>query len=220
MRRLARTKAPVIDRIVLHDLSPAPATALEGEGMHEGLLLEGEDLSQRDLSGVVLSECALLGVTAHETDLRSSRLLETRIERMDASVLNLSRAVLRDVEIHGSRIGALDVYESSLSSVRFVGCKVDWINLRGAELENVLFEDCTIAEVDLGGARATRLAFEGCRTERLSVRQSRLQDVDLRGLQLVEVDDLQGLRGATIDGARAVELATSFAAHLGIRVED
>jgi len=219
MRRAARTRPPVLDRLTLLDLEPAAADDLEPGGTLEGRLLEDADISGRDLAGLVLSECSLVSATAHETVLRGSRLLETRLERLNAPVLDLARSTLRDVEVTGSRIGALDVYESSLSSVRFTGCKVDWINLRGAELEDVVFEDCTFVEVDLGGASAARVAFEGCRADRLDVAQSRLQDVDLRGLQVETVDDLSGLRGATLDHGRAVELAELFAVHLGIRVE-
>ncbi len=59
----------------------------------------------RDLTGLVLTECALEGVSAQRAMLRSARLVETRIERIDAPMLDLARSTLRDVEIVGSRIG-------------------------------------------------------------------------------------------------------------------
>src|SRR5690606_27357828 len=112
VRRPAGTAAPVLDRLRLHDLEPASADELGPGVALEGRSLEDAELSGADLTGLVLSECSLSGVAAHETVLRAARLLETRIERMNAPVLDLARATLRDVEVVGSRIGALDVYEA------------------------------------------------------------------------------------------------------------
>lgn len=160
-----------------------------------------------------------MGVTAHTTVLTHARIIETRIERLNAPVLDATRSTWRDVELSGSRLGALDVYDAEIRSTRIVGSKFDWINLRSSTLEDVLFEDCTIDELDLGGVTATRVAFVNCRASSVSLVHARLKDVDLRGLEMGAISNLEGMSGATLNAQQVTELAPAFASHLGIRVE-
>ncbi|WP_262424610.1 pentapeptide repeat-containing protein [Brachybacterium sp. Z12] len=83
----------------------------------------------------------------------------------------------------------------------------------------MLFEDCTIEELDLSGVTATRLAFTNCRVGHLALAHARLQDVDLRGLEIGAIGNLEGMAGATLDAQQVTVLAPAFASHLGIRVE-
>ena len=149
MRRRTTTRPPVLERLVLPDLEEADAAQLNAQDRHDGLRLVGADLTGADLTGATFTECELVDVTAHTTVLQHARLLETRIERLNAPVLDATRSTWRDVELVGSRIGALDVYDAEIRSTRITGTKFDWINLRSSTLEDVLFEDCTIDELDL-----------------------------------------------------------------------
>lgn len=218
-RRSTTTKKPVLTALVLNDLDPADGEQLTAHEHHEGLRLEGADLSGRDLSGATFTECELVDVTAHTTILQHARLVETRIERLNAPVLDATRSTWRDVELSGSRIGALDIYDAGIRSTRISGSKFDWINLRSSSLEDVLFEDCTIEELDLAGVTATRVSFVNCRTGSLALAQARLKDVDLRGLEVGSFSNLEGLAGATLDTQQITALAPALASHLGIRSE-
>lgn len=204
---------------MLPALESAPGEQLTAHDLHDGLRLEGDDLSGRDLTGANFSECELIDVTAHTTILQHTRLIETRIERMNAPVLDATRSTWRDVELSGSRLGALDIYDAEIRSTRITGCKVDWINLRSSTLEDVLVEDCTIEELDLSGATASRVAFTNCRVGSLALAHARLEDVDLRGLEIGSIGNLEGLAGATLDAQQVTALAPAFAHHLGIRLE-
>ncbi|MGO2755146.1 MULTISPECIES: pentapeptide repeat-containing protein [Brachybacterium] len=219
MRRSATTKKPVLGRLVLPGLEDADAEQLEPHESYEGLRIEGGDLSGRDLTGTTFTECELVGVTAHTTILQHGRLVETRLERLNAPVLDATRSTWRDVELLGSRIGALDIYDAQIRSTHVVGSKFDWINLRSSTLEDVLFEDCTIDELDLGGVTATRVSFVNCRAGSVSLAHARLTDVDLRGLEVGSISNLEGMSGATLDAQQVTALAPAFASHLGIRVE-
>jgi len=219
MRSRSTTRPPVLSPLVLPDLEEAGAEELGAQRHHEGLRLDGADLSGADLTGATFSECELLGVTAHTTVLRHARLLETRVERLGAPVLDATRCTWRDVELRGSRVGALDIYDAEIRSTRISSSKFDWINLRSSTLEDVLFEDCTIEELDLSGVTATRVAFVNCRVGSLALAHARLADVDLRGLDVAAIGNLEGLAGATLDAQQAAALAPAFASHLGIRLE-
>ena len=220
MPRRSTTRRPVLEPLVLPDLEEAAPSQLAPQARHDGLRLAGVDLSGTDLTGATFAECALEDVTAHTTILQHARLLETRIERLHAPVLDATRSTWRDVELSGSRIGALDIYDAEIRSTRLTGTKIDWINLRSSRIEDVLFEDCTIEELDLGGVTASRVAFVNCRAGSLALAHAHLTDVDLRGLEIGALGNLEGLSGATLDTRQVIDLAPAFAAHLGIRVED
>lgn len=219
MRRSAATKKPVLGRLVLPDLEDADAEQLEPHESYEGLRIEGGDLSGRDLTGATFTECELVGVTAHTTILQHARLIETRLERLGAPVLDATRCTWRDVELSGSRVGALDIYDAEIRSTRISSSKFDWINLRSSILEDVLFEDCTIGELDLAGVRATRVSFRNCRAGTVALAHAQLKDVDLRGLEIGAIGNLEGMAGATLDPQQVAALAPVFASHLGIRIE-
>ncbi|WP_122943393.1 pentapeptide repeat-containing protein [Brachybacterium sp. EE-P12] len=219
MRRRTTTRQPVLERLVLPDLEEVGAERLNAQDRHDGLSLTGADLTGRDLTGATFTECALSDLTAHTTVLQHTRLLETRIERLHAPVLDATRSTWRDVELIDSRLGALDVYDAEIRSTRITGSKFDWINLRSSTLEDVLFEDCTIDELDLGGVTASRVAFVNCRAGSVALPHARLEDVDLRGLEIGAIGNLEGLSGATLDTRQVIDLAPALAGHLGIRVE-
>lgn len=219
MRRRTTTRPPVLERLVLPDLEEADAAQLNAQDRHDGLRLVGADLTGADLTGATFTECELVDVTTHTTVLQHARLLETRIERLNAPVLDATRSTWRDVELAGSRIGALDVYDAEIRSTRITGTKFDWINLRSSTLEDVLFEDCTIDELDLGAVTASRVTFVNCRAGSVALPHARLEDVDLRGLEMGSISNLEGLSGATLDAAQVTALAPLLAAHLELRIE-
>ncbi|APX32976.1 hypothetical protein BH708_09915 [Brachybacterium sp. P6-10-X1] len=219
MRPRSTTRRPVLERLVLPELQDLEADELHAQGTYDAVRVTGGDLSGRDLTGATFTECELLGVTAHEAVLQHARLIETRIDRLNAPVLNATRSTWRDVELTGSRIGALDIDDTEVRQARLVGSKLDWLNLRASTLEDVLFEDCTIEELDLTGATAARVAFVNCRAGSVSLAHARLADVDLRGLEMGAIGNLEGMKGATLDAQQVAVLAPAFAHHLGIRVE-
>ncbi|WP_422115621.1 pentapeptide repeat-containing protein [Brachybacterium sp. UNK5269] len=219
MPRSRTTPQPVLSPLRLPALDPGDTAALAAHGVVEVMSFQGTDLSHLDLTGTTFTECELLGVTAHGTTLTSARLIETRIERLHAPVLEASRSTWREVELVGSRLGALDIDDAAVRTTRIVGCKFDWLNLRSATLEDVLFEDCTFDELDLTGVTATRVAFVNCRAGSLALAHARLRDVDLRGLEMGSIGNLESLAGATLDAHQVAALAPAFAEHLRIRVE-
>jgi uncharacterized protein YjbI with pentapeptide repeats len=212
--------APAIEPLRLMDLEPADADRLQPDLRAEGLRIEGADLSGRDLTGLVTDECELVGMRADHLILDAARMLETRIDHLDAPVLDARRATLRDVEVLSSRIGAFEGFDAGLEAVRIVDAKLGWVNLRGAKLVNVVFEGCRFDELDLTDAAATRVAFHDCHAASVAFAHAHLQDVDLRGLEFSSLSNLDGMAGATLSTQQATMLATDLAAHLGIQVKD
>lgn len=212
--------APLIDALHLPDLTDAEASTIRAGAHHEGFRYAAADLAGRDLSDTVISECAFDGLEAHETELRGARILDTRIVRLNAPVLRAARSTWRDVHVEGSRLGAAELYESDLRSVAVTGSKLTFLNLRAATLRDVRFTDCVIDELDLTGARAERVALDGCTVGTLLADHARLRHVDLRGADLRIIGGNDSLRGAVLSSGQALDLAGTFAEHLGITVTD
>ncbi|GAB3401132.1 pentapeptide repeat-containing protein [Schumannella luteola] len=212
--------APRLDPLRLHGLEEGDPTALAAGESYEGLRIAGADLTEWDLSGATFTECELVDWTVHDTGLRAIRLLETRLERLNAPVLVAPRATLRDVEIDGSRLGSAELYDAELERVVVSASKLGWLNLRSSRLEDVLFRGCRFDELDLGGATLARVAFEDCTVDRLVLHGARATHLDLRGLEVSAIDGIEGMRGARIGEVQAAAMTGLFAAHLGIEIAD
>ncbi|WP_251152874.1 pentapeptide repeat-containing protein [Cellulosimicrobium sp. Marseille-Q4280] len=214
------TEPPVLDPVVLADLTPGDRYDLEDEADLEGFGFVDLELDALSLNHARLSGSRLEGVRADEAELRAATLTEAVLERLDVPVLRGVRSRWRDVEVRGARIGSAELYESTWDGVHLVGCKLGFVNLRGTVLHDVAFTDCTIDELDLVQADATRVSFTDTRVRRLDVQSSTLAHVDLRGADLHDLAGVGSLRGVTISPPQLAQLADLLARDLGITVAD
>ena len=220
MARKSGTQAPRLDAIVLDDLVAGDPETLESHDVYEGLRFDGADLSGRDLTGIQFRECSFDDLQAHDAALRGATFADVEIHRLNAPIFSAPRAELRSVTIDGSRLGSAELYESALSSVHISSTKLGFANLSGANLLDVLFTGCSIDELDLSSSKLNRVAFVDCTIGVLSLNHATLQNVDLRRAELSRIDGFTALAGATLSSGQVADLASSFAEHLGIRVED
>lgn len=220
MAKTSGTLPPRIDEIRLENLGEGYLGDLSARAGIEGLRFADLDLSGMDLAAASFSECVLDTVSAHEASFKSATFTEVAITRLDAPVFIAGRARFRDVTIASSRVGSADLFDSALNSVRITGSKLGFVNLRGAQLQDVLFEGCSIDELDLGSATLNRVSFIDTTITSLRMAGARLANVDLRGAQFSTIDGFESLSGATLDAYQVSSLATAFAAHLGIVIED
>ena len=92
--------------------------------------------------------------------------------------------------------------------------------MRGAKWHDVVFQDCVIDDFDAAHAVLGRIAFSGTTIHAINLQHAVADDVDLRGAELQEIHDVAGLRGTTMLVDQISQLAQSFAASLGIRLEE
>jgi uncharacterized protein YjbI with pentapeptide repeats len=220
MARKSSTQAPRLDAIMLDDLVAGDPEAVRSHEVFEGLSFGAIDLAGRELSGVTFRECSFDDVQAHEAALRGATFSDVEVSRLNAPIFSAPRSEWRSVSIDASRLGSAELYEGSLSSVHISSTKLGFVNLSGAALLDVLFTGCSIDELDLGSARLNRVAFVDCTIGVLSLHHATLQNVDLRRAELSRIDGFTALAGATLTSGQVADLASSFAEHLGIRVED
>lgn len=100
-------------------------------------ILQGADLSARDLVEVQLNSADLRGA-----DLSSS----------DLSGAHLHGADLREAEMMGANLTGSNLAVSRLRRARLIGCSVDGANLKGADLAGADLSGSKFADADLTGA--------------------------------------------------------------------
>lgn len=218
--RHAITSAPQLDPIRFGPLITGTPDLLIKQADLEGLSFSDIDTRELVISGGIVHSCQFTGVSAHEADWKSARLVESTFERLNVPVVRAPRGVWRDLRFDGARLGSIEAYETSWHAVQFVACKLDFVNLRAAELLDVAFTDCIIDEIDLMETTARRVAFHNTRVARLNLQHAQLEDVDLRGADFEEIDGLDGLRGAIITPTQLALLAPLFAHEHGITIQE
>ena len=220
MAKKSGTQAPRLEALRFGELEASSGDELDAHGSFENLRISGADLGGRDLSGMVMRESVLDDVQAHETVFHGSTFSEVELTRFNAPVLTAPRVQWRDVTLSASRLGSAEMYEASFNSVRISGSKIGFINARGSNMLDVLFEDCSIDELDLSGSTLTRVSFFNTTVRSISLEHTKLTNVDLRGADFSQIDGYSALRGATLSSYQVSMLASSFATHLGVIVED
>ena len=165
--------------------------------------------------GARLEECRFSRVQVEA--LRNARLIQCELEQAGAPALQAAGAFLNDVRVNHSRFGSADFAEAQLDGVVFENCKFGWLNLRGATVGDVLFRNCQFDEIDLGG-QIQRLGFADSRAGQINCHGAQLREVDLQGLDFIDVDGVDGLRGAQVSTLQLGLLGEAMASHLGIKL--
>lgn len=210
-------KPPAIAPFRLEDLTASNADSLAERESWQRLRFEGANLSKRSLGWTGFTEYSFRDVQADDADFRESGFVQCVFERFSASTFSVPCGRMRSMRFSESRIGALVAYEAGWQSVHFVGVKIGFLSLRRAKLKDVLFTRCEIDELDLSNARAARIAFQDTQLNTLTLTGAKLQHVDLRALELRQINGLEGLRGATLTPDQVLELAPIFARIYGIQ---
>jgi uncharacterized protein YjbI with pentapeptide repeats len=220
-------KPPQRPEVNLPELRPyepaeggSPLGGLLPDGDYDGVGFTDVDLGGTDGAGSTFLDCGIYRCSLDEAAWERVRLLDSVLDGVSGVGTDLAGAELRDVELLDARLGGTQAHGSRLSRVLVRGGKIDFLNLRQAELLDVTFENCVLVEPDFGGATLERVAFPGCVLRGADFTQATLTDVDLR--EAAELDIAAGvgrLAGAVINSAQLMDLATAFAAEIGVRVE-
>ncbi len=191
---------------------------LEPEGDYELLSFVGVDLGAGEAQDARFLDCVVDGANLDELRLDRAHVVDTSLIACHAGTLHAPDGQWRDVTVRDCRLGAVQAHGAVLTRVTVTGGKIDYLNLRGARIETMRLTGVTIGDLDLSTARVADLVLADCRVRRLDVQGATLRDVDLRGAEMARIDGPAGLKGARISEQQLLELASVFAAHLGVEV--
>ncbi|WP_181764163.1 pentapeptide repeat-containing protein [Streptomyces albidus (ex Kaewkla and Franco 2022)] len=220
-KKSTAVKAPQRPQVSLPQLRPyaADGGGLSPDGDYDGVGFEDLDLGGTDGAGATFLDCGLYRCSLDEARWERVRLLDSVLDGVTGVGTDLAGAELRDVEVLDARLGGGQIHGSRMSRVLVRGGKIDFLNLRQATLMDVTFENCVLVEPDFGGAKLERVAFPGCVLRGADFTQATLKDVDLREAAELEITAGVGrLAGAVISSSQLMDLATAFAAEIGVRV--
>jgi uncharacterized protein YjbI with pentapeptide repeats len=216
-RSTGATQAP---DLVADELEDYDGDRLEVDFDLEAVRLQELSFAGLDAGSGSIARASLKGVSLAESRLRGLRLLDVVAEGVDASNGDWSGGTLRRAVFVNCRLTGLDLNEAVLENVTFRGCKLDYANLRFARLTRVTFDGCTLVDTDAQGSQVRSTRFTDCRMIGTDFSKAELEDVDLRGSELVLAGGMAPLRGTTITFLQLMELAGPLAAEHGITVAD
>lgn len=200
------------------DLDGSEADLVERSDVEAGRF-SGIEADRVGLRGASVLECLFMDSELEGLDLEAANVAESTLDNLNAVQTVGRKGVWRDVEVRGCRIGSFDASEADWGGVRFTDCKIEFLNLRMALARDVIFERCSINELDLGDATLERVAFIDSAAGDLSVEHSKLAYVDLRGLDIDQLNGIRGLSGARISQEQLTLFGPLLAEELGIKVD-
>lgn len=105
------TRKPKIDTLTLTGLDDLEADALQSFETIEFGRFDGIELTDRERSGITLTDCELTTVSVENVEWGGSRIFDTVLTSVNAPRLAWPRTSVRNVRINGSRVGAFDLFE-------------------------------------------------------------------------------------------------------------
>ena len=197
----------------------ADATGVEPRGDHFRSRITGLK-GAADASHAEITESVVGAASVDRLDLTGATLVDVDVVDPRALTVIGRDARLRRVRITGGRIGTLDLSGATLDEVELRGVRIDYLSLGAAAVEDLLVAECTITTLDLPQATLTRVRFEDARADEVDTRGMKADSLDLRGLAAGSFVDVGSLRGSTLTPWQVEQLATAFAASVGIDVQD
>ncbi|MEM9560413.1 MAG: pentapeptide repeat-containing protein [Planctomycetota bacterium] len=166
-------------------------------------------------SGFVCSCSTLSGEGFAGCRLPSSRLIDTRLERIDLVGASLAGARLVRVLCVEARLSGIDLRGAQLRDVVVRGGRMPDACLAESELRGVLLEDVDAPALDLTAARIARLVIRSSRVRGLALAGARIECLDLRGSEIDGIGIEPGaVRSIVIDPPQAPALAQALGATL------
>jgi uncharacterized protein YjbI with pentapeptide repeats len=206
-----RTWAPDIPR----ELSPR-----SGLSPREDIVAARIGALTGDVSGAHgrIAESLVEQCSLDRLDLTGTALTDVTVTGVRAVSLLAREGSWRNVELVEGRVATVDALRVQWESVVLRDMHIDYLALPSAELTDIRIIGCTIGTLDLPEARLTRVRIEDSRVDEVDTRGMRCRDADLRGLEALAYTDPRGLDGAVLTPQQAESHGASFARALRVRV--
>lgn len=209
-KRQTSVEEPALDAITLQETS---LLGLDDELRCERSLVNDASLANTRAGGVVFDTCEFRRSAFEGSALSRLRLLDSRLEKCNASNAEWDNAHLRRIEFLGCRLTGISLINANCSEVLFKDCKAEFLRCEGSKWTNVRFENCVLTDADFRRTTFDRAAFIHCDLRNVDFEHAKFTSLDLRDSTLdgarIEAGQFPGL---TIDSLQAVALIRALGA--------
>jgi uncharacterized protein YjbI with pentapeptide repeats len=211
-KRQSSVEGPALAGIALQEAS---LLYLDDELRCERSLVSDASLTNTRASGLVFDTCELRRSAFDGSVFSRLRLLDSRLEKCNASNAEWNNAHLRRIEVLGCRLTGISLINATCSDVLFKDCKAEFVRGEGSRWTNVRFESCLLTDADFRHTRLDRAAFIHCDLRNVDFEHAKLGSLDLRDSTLdgarIEPSQFPGL---TIDPLQALALIRALGANV------
>ncbi len=204
------------------DLAPPQVTTdvfVDG-ALHEGIRLERMRFAEINAEKVELKRFVLTEADLHDAKLDGLDLEDGSITGCNLANLISRGCTLDRIVIEASRLTGTMLAEPRLRDVVLRDSPVDLASFRFGRFERVRFERCRLIEADFQGVSAQACTFIDCDLTGAQLSQARFAGSAFRGCRLAGVSGVDALKGVQMAWEDVMELASAFAASLGIEVRE
>ncbi|WP_328749328.1 MULTISPECIES: pentapeptide repeat-containing protein [unclassified Streptomyces] len=200
------------------DLRQAEAEEFENDATLRAVLLNGTVLSGNvelcDIENSRLSNARFIGAS-----LRQSVLSDSEFDTVDFANFRAQDVSLLRCTVSTSRLTGSHWQSGQFTDVTFEGGRADMALFRGSKLKRVVFQNVILQQADFQGAELTHVVFDGCNVTGGQFANATMKRVEFNNCTMLDIGGTAGLKGATVRGPGALELALSLARDAGIAIE-
>lgn len=201
-------KPPTAPRLTKKTLPPLDSELLDDETVIRGRLIQGIDLSERELRAVSFESCMFQRVNLLGTHWQHLRLVDVSFEDCDLSGAKWPEASLERVSFTDCRLLGFQSPEARFRQVHFTRVIAQlalWYRLDG---KNIWWQECDLSETSFLEAKLPGVVFRACKLHRTDFLGATLPGADLRGSDLTKTRlGLREVADITIEAAQLLDLA-------------
>ena len=158
------------------------------KGLHEGIVLDGAQISECEISGARLASVSLVGGHLSRSHLRGIHIEGCEAKGSTWSVLDLEGADITDLNAEKSHLSVLSLRDASLSNSTLSGASMTVCDLSGAQLKQVDLSSTKLEGCDFTGAVLVGVNLSGADLRSALFAESWLDDVNLEGALVLGAD--------------------------------
>lgn len=215
-----RIKSPAAPK-VMSSLRPAemPRDGMEDDAVVKGVRYEGMPFIGIGAEAFEAEGCVFDSSRFTGTHLLRSQFSDSRFTTCDFAEVSAQDVSLIRCSVTGSRITGSSWKSGTFRDVHFEGCVIAPAMLRHMKFYSVVFSDCKMTGADFQSAGMHNVKFENCDMTGAQFANVKVGVVRFENCTLVDVGGAASLKGATVQGPGAMELALSLAREAGILFE-
>ncbi|MCX5376759.1 pentapeptide repeat-containing protein [Streptomyces sp. NBC_00091] len=216
----ARPRNPLAPRNKT-SLRPArlPEDDLAEDAMIRGVEYSGTVFASQSIELAEAEQCRFDTVRFTGMHTRQVVFCDATFDTCDFASVRADDTSLVRAEVVSSRVTGSSWSKSHFHDVRFENCRADLSLWRHSKFKAIVFTNCNLTQADFQFAEMRDVLFQGCDLTGAQFAHLNAQRVRFENCTLLDVGGATHLKGATVQGPGAMELALALARDAGIRIE-